>query len=163
MREAVTPRIRTDARMYSHCVAAACIGVVAWRGTTALIALTAVIPVLVFLQQSRLEAFSVSFAYYATANWPLIPGVLGYFAPSGTILQAFLFWAVSTMLLPLPWSACWSPAASQARWRLPLAYFLGVAPPLGIIGWASPLTATGILFPGWSWLGLGLLVTMSAL
>ncbi len=27
-------------------------------------------------------------------------------------------------------------------------------PPLGIIGWASPLTAAGVLFPGTAWLGL---------
>src|SRR5260370_31908698 len=145
MRRVVTLRIRTYARAYDHCVAAACIGVVAWRGNLALIALTAIVPVLVFLQQSRCEAFSVSFAYYATANWPLIPGVLGYFAPAGTILQAFVFWAVPSLLLPLPWIICWSADASQARWRLPLAYFLSVAPPVGIIGWASPLTAAGIL------------------
>jgi Carbon-nitrogen hydrolase len=163
MCDALTPRIRTNARVYLHCVAAACIGFVAWRGAPALITLTAVIPVLVFLQQSRLEAFSVIFAYYATANWPLIPGVLGYFSPSGTILQALAFWAVPSLLLPLPWIACWTPALSQAVWRLPLAYFLSVVPPLGIIGWASPVTGAGILFPGWSWIGLGSLVTMSAL
>jgi len=29
-----------------------------------------------------------------------------------------------------------------------------VLPPLGIIGWASPLTSAGILFPGTGWLGL---------
>jgi hypothetical protein len=163
MREVVHPRIRTDARMYSHCAGAACIGIVAWRGTPALIALTAAIPVLVSLQESRFEAFSVSLAYYAAANWPSIPGVLGYFAPSGTILQAFAFWAVPSLMLPLPWIACWSPVASQGPWRLALAYLLSVAPPLGIIGWASPLTAAGILYPGWSWIGLGVLVTISAL
>jgi hypothetical protein len=163
MRDVITPRIRTNARVYSHCVVAACIGFVAWRGAPALIALTAVIPVLVFLQQSRLQAFSVIFAYYAAANWPLIPGVLGYFAPSGTILLALAFWSVPSLLLPLPWIACWSPTVTQAVWRLPLTYFLSVAPPLGIIGWASPLTAAGILFPGWSWLGLGVLVTINAL
>jgi hypothetical protein len=163
MRDAITLRIRTKARVYSHCVAAACTGFLAWREAPALIALTAVIPVMVFLEQSRLEAFSVIFAYYATANWPLIPGVLGYFAPSGTILQAHAFWAVPSLLLPLAWIACWSPAVSQAVWRLPLSYFPSVVQPLGIIGWASPLTAAGILFPGWSWVGLGSLITMSAL
>src|SRR5438309_799940 len=103
MREVITPRARTNARMYLHCVAAACIGVVAWRGTSALIALTAFIPVLVYLQQSRFGAFCVGFTYYTTANWPLIPGVLGYFAPAGTIRQALVFWAVPSVLLPLPW------------------------------------------------------------
>jgi hypothetical protein len=158
----VTLRIRTNAKVYLNCVAAACIGVAAWRGTLALIALTAVIPVLVFLQRSRFEAYSVSWAYYAAANWPLIPGALGYFAPEGTIIQALLFWAVPSVLLPLSWTVCWTADSSRARWRVPLAYLLSVAPPLGIIGWVSPLTAAGILFPGWSWIGLGSLVTMSA-
>lgn len=27
-------------------------------------------------------------------------------------------------------------------------------PPFGIVGWAHPLTAAGILFPGWGWWGL---------
>jgi hypothetical protein len=27
-------------------------------------------------------------------------------------------------------------------------------PPFGIIGWAHPLTASGVLFPGWGWWGL---------
>src|SRR5260370_2488673 len=133
MRDVITPRIRTNTRVYSHCVAAACIGCVAWSGAPAMIALTAVIPVLVFLQQSRLEVFSVIFAYYATANWPLIPGVLGYFAPSGTILQALAFCAVPSLLLPLPCIACWRPPASQPLSRLPLSYFLSVVPHLRII------------------------------
>ena len=158
MHEILIPRIRTNARVSLHCVAAACIGVVAWHGTTALIALTAIIPVLIFLQSSRLEAFFVGLAYYVAASWPLIPGVLGYFAPSCTMLQAFAFWAVPSLLLPLPWIVCWGHATAQAAWRVPLAYFLSVAPPSGIIGWASPLTAAGILFPGWSWVGLGVLV-----
>lgn len=29
-------------------------------------------------------------------------------------------------------------------------------PPFGILGWASPLTAAGILFPEWGWLGLAM-------
>lgn len=28
-------------------------------------------------------------------------------------------------------------------------------PPLGILGWANPITAAGVLFPGWGWWGLG--------
>ena len=30
-------------------------------------------------------------------------------------------------------------------------------PPLGVIGWLSPLNSAGVLFPGMSWIGLGLL------
>jgi len=159
----ISALIRANHRTCARCAAAACIGVVAWRETPAFIALTAMIPVLIFWEQSRVDAFLVGFAYYAAANWPLIPGVLSYFGPAGTIFQAFLFWAIPSLALPLPWVACWSADASRGPWRLPLAYLLSVAPPIGIIGWASPLTAAGILFPGWAWIGLALFIAVSAL
>jgi hypothetical protein len=44
---------------------------------------------------------------------------------------------------------------------MPLAYLLSVAPPLGMIGWACPVTAAGILFPGWEWGGLVAVVALS--
>jgi apolipoprotein N-acyltransferase len=34
------------------------------------------------------------------------------------------------------------------------AAVLMAVPPFGITGWAHPITAAGILFPGWSWVGL---------
>ena len=37
---------------------------------------------------------------------------------------------------------------------VPLTLVLLALPPLGIIGWASPLISAGILFPGTGWLGL---------
>jgi len=159
----ISALIRANHRTCARCAAAACIGVVAWRETPAFIALTAMIPVLIFWEQSRVDAFLVGFAYYAAANWPLIPGVLSYFGPAATIFQASLFWAIPSLALPLPWVACWSADASRGLWRLPLAYLLSVAPPIGIIGWASPLTAAGILFPGWAWIGLALFIAVSAL
>ena len=42
----------------------------------------------------------------------------------------------------------------EAIWRAPVGIVLTVCPPLGIIGWASPLTAAGILFPGTGWWGV---------
>lgn len=33
------------------------------------------------------------------------------------------------------------------------AALMGI-PPFGIVGWAHPLTAAGVLFPGWGWWGL---------
>jgi hypothetical protein len=163
MRKIALPRIKVNPKTFAPCGAAVCIGVVAWRGIPALIALSAIIPPLIFSQRSRVEAFLVTFAYYAAANWPLIPGTLGYFGPSGTVFHALPFWAVPSLLLPLPWTVCWTAAASNALWRLPLAYMLSIVPPFGIIGWASPLTTAGILFPGWAWIGLALVIAISAL
>jgi apolipoprotein N-acyltransferase len=33
-------------------------------------------------------------------------------------------------------------------------------PPFGVVGWAHPLTAAGVLFPGLGWVGLGLTVAV---
>jgi Carbon-nitrogen hydrolase len=142
---------------------AAGIGLVAWRGNLLLIGLAGAIPTLLFTRPSRLEAFGAGFAYYAAASWPIVPGVLDYFAPSGTILQAFLSWALPSLVLPLAWVAYWRRGARGAYWRVPLAYLLSVAPPLGMIGWACPLTAAGILFPGWGWGGLVAMVALTIL
>jgi apolipoprotein N-acyltransferase len=39
---------------------------------------------------------------------------------------------------------------------------LGIVPPLGIIGWASPVTAAGLLFPGTGWIGLTATVVLAS-
>lgn len=43
-------------------------------------------------------------------------------------------------------------------YRAALAYavasILMILPPFGIVGWGHPLTAAGVLFPGWGWIGL---------
>ena len=38
--------------------------------------------------------------------------------------------------------------------RFALAAVLMAVPPFGIVGWAHPLTAAGVLFPGGGWMGL---------
>jgi len=40
---------------------------------------------------------------------------------------------------------------------VPLCILLTAIPPLGIIGWASPLLSAGVLFPGSKWFGLALI------
>nr|WP_246318969.1 nitrilase-related carbon-nitrogen hydrolase [Peteryoungia desertarenae] len=46
----------------------------------------------------------------------------------------------------------------QNGWAKPGRYLLilliTALPPFGITGWAHPLTAAGIVFPGWGWWGL---------
>lgn len=37
------------------------------------------------------------------------------------------------------------------------ACFAMAAPPFGILGWAHPITAAGVLFPGWGWWGLAVM------
>lgn len=129
--------------------AAAAIGAVAWSGTLEFIALSVFVPHLVFAQSSAKAAYAVALSYYAAANWPVIPGVYGFYGSSRTALLGVVYWSAASILQSIPWAL-----------RSRLAYPVTVFPPFGIIGWASPLTSAGVLFPGWSWFGLAALVLL---
>src|SRR5579883_3455199 len=57
-------------------------------------------------------------------------------------------------ILAAPWALVGPVPGYRSVWRGPLALVITAAPPIGIIGWASPLTSAGVLFPGTRWLGL---------
>ena len=111
-------------------------------------------PALVLRAESRQAAYKAALSYYAGALWPLIPGAKNFLGPDVSPFAAFGLWAVSALLLALPWPLVWSRNVQQALWRASIGVALTVIPPLGIIGWASPLTAAGFLFPATCWCGL---------
>ena len=112
------------------------------------------IPALIFSNRSRRAAWFTAMLYYACAIWPVIPGARNFFGPRVSLFAAIALWSIAAGLLSLPWAAVWSPIRTQALWRIPVALILTTVPPLGIIGWASPLTAAGFLFPATAWIGL---------
>jgi hypothetical protein len=111
-------------------------------------------PALALRPKSRRGAYAVALSYYAGALWPLIPGAKNFFGPNVSFCVALILWAVAALLLALPWPLVWSVDVRQALWRAPVGLALTLIPPLGIIGWASPLTAAGFLFPATRWGGL---------
>ena len=118
------------------------------------IVLSVLMPVFVLRQPTRSGAYGAAACYYAGALWPLIPGARNFFGPTVSIMSACALWAVALALLALPWPLVWSVNREQHWWRGAGGLALSAVPPLGIIGWASPLTAAGFLFPGACWLGL---------
>src|SRR6516164_11240317 len=118
------------------------------------LAVAIVMPALAMRQETRRAGYLAALCYYAGALWPLIPGARNFFGPHVAILTALTLWAVACALLASPWPLVWSPNRRQSWWRAAVALALGVVPPLGLIGWASPLTAAGLLFPGTAWWGL---------
>jgi len=115
---------------------------------------TLMMPAVVLRQPSRRSCYQTAAAFYAAALSPLIPGARNFFGPNVSAFVAIGLWIVASALLAFPWACAWSADIRQAAWRVPLAIALAVIPPLGIIGWASPLTAAGVLFPGLRLLGL---------
>ncbi|HZC23843.1 MAG TPA: hypothetical protein VE866_10940, partial [Candidatus Binatia bacterium] len=135
-------------------VAAAATGLLLSSAHPAAIAVSVVMPAIVMRQSRRRAAYAIGAVYYAAALWPLIPSARNFFGPNVSALVAIGLWVSASLVLALPWLLVWSPRWREAIWRAPAGIILTVCPPLGIIGWVSPLTAAGILFPGTGWWGV---------
>ena len=141
---------------------AALIGFLLAYATEIGLAFSVAMPTLCFLQKRRIHALLVAFAYYGAASSILIPGAKSFFGPGTTLLVPVALWGTASLLLALPFAMLWINNPRTARWRAPLAVLASVPPPLGIIGWANPLTAAGLLFPGTGWFGLFAVLTFAA-
>ncbi len=111
------------------------------------IAMSALVPWVVFSQTTRTRAAAVAFSYFAGVSAP-IPWITDVSAVGIGLLL------IASAILTLPWAALWHPDPRQRFWRIPAALLLSAIPPIGIINWASPLTAAGLLFPGTGLAGL---------
>ena len=101
--------------------------------------------------RNPVERLTAALAYYATGCWPIVGAVAGYWG-TGHAGVGFLAWAACSVALAMPW-------ALAAHWPgLLFALAATALPPLGVVGWLSPLNAAGMLFPGMGWLGLALAV-----
>ncbi|MDQ2777105.1 MAG: hypothetical protein M3Y57_19620 [Acidobacteriota bacterium] len=111
-------------------------------------------PAVALNANSRREAYAAAAWYYGGASWPIIFAVRNFFGPEAGMCDGILLWLAAVLLLSLPCLALWTNRREQLVWRAPLGVLLSVMPPLGLIGWASPMSAAGYLFPGTSWIGL---------
>ena len=133
-------------------VAAWLIGAIAWRGPLPLLALSILLPWLIFRQETRTKAACTAAAYFLAASIPAI-SVWKAFSPDQPA-QGLLIWAMASAILTLPWALLWNANRSQQLWRIPVALAISILPPIGLIGWASPLTSAGVLLPGTGFAGL---------
>ena len=101
--------------------------------------------------RNPVERLTAALAYYATGCWPIVGAVAGYWG-TGHAGVGLMGWAAFSVALAVPW-------ALAAHWPgLLFALVATALPPLGVIGWLSPLNAAGMLFPGMGWIGLALAV-----
>ena len=103
------------------------------------------------------------FCYYAAATWPLIPGARAFFGLKGTPLIGLFLCLAAAALMALPWGFLFMRGRGRAALSVPMCILLTALPPLGIIGWASPLLSAGVLFPGSKWFGLALIIAFLSL
>lgn len=131
------------------------IGMGGWSGHVALLPVAMGFPVLWSISQTRLVAALVSSGYFLAASRGLPQGVAAFY--SSDIWPGLLLWLCASMSFVIVYAVLWTKNAQTRPLRYVLAAVIMAIPPFGITGWAHPVTAAGVLFPGWGWWGLGLM------
>ncbi|MCZ7976333.1 conjugal transfer protein TraB [Agrobacterium tumefaciens] len=131
------------------------IGVVGWSGYVTLLPVALAFPVLWSIARTRTVAALVSAGYFLAASRGLPQGVAAFY--SSDIWPGFLLWLCASLSFVMVHAVLWTKNAASRPLRYLLAAVIMAIPPFGITGWAHPVTAAGVLFPGWGWWGLGLM------
>jgi len=133
-------------------------GWIGWSGHVLLLPVAGAFPVLWSLARMRLHAAVISAAYFLAASRGLPQGVSNFYGQD--IWPGLLVWLVASSAFVTVHSVLWT---DRKGWQRPFRYMAvcGVmaVPPFGIFGWAHPITAAGVLFPGWGWWGLAVMAT----
>lgn len=133
-------------------LAALVVGLVAWSGVYQALAVAIVFPAVWFAAERRVTAWGVALAYYLGATIGLLFGSGIYFG-RGMVLGAAIWFSFSLLCTPL-WAIMWHRLPQRRAFGLALALVLVAAPPFGTLAVAHPVTAAGLLFPGFGLLGL---------
>lgn len=148
-------RSRVYAPLPVLCLLSSVIGITAWMDPTLMLTLL-LLPLLIFRAANRGGVFVVAFLYYAVASHA-VPGIILGFFPNLSTLTSVLVWAGDAALLALPWTIAFAPppATMMRRAMGVIAALLVLSlPPFGFFHWGTPLMVSGLLFPGWGWMGL---------
>ncbi|MBP1847563.1 hypothetical protein J2046_005847 [Rhizobium petrolearium] len=146
-------------------VASVACGSLGWSGNVLALPVAMIFPALWAMSPSRVAAVLVSAGYFLAASRGLPQGVANFY--SSDLWPGLLLWIAASASFVAVHAALWTrhPGRGRAVRYLAAAVLTGL-PPFGITGWAHPLTAAGVLFPGWGWWGLaaaaaGLLVMVT--
>ncbi|MGA0565245.1 conjugal transfer protein TraB [Ancylobacter sp. VNQ12] len=134
-------------------LAAVVVGAVGWSGHVLTLPVALLFPVLWSSAPSRMTVGLISAGYFLAASRGLPQGVATFFASDFGL--GLLLWVGASLSFVVVQAALWMKRpGTEKGLRFLLATALMAAPPFGITGWAQPVTAAGVLFPGWSWWGL---------
>lgn len=108
------------------------------------------LPVIWVKTSSKKAAWLVGLGYHLAASRGLIAGVPIFF--DSTVFYGMFLWAMAGLMVSLPYyifSYVRNPYLSIILLLSSL-----ILPPVGIVGFANPLTAAGLIFPGTGFAGL---------
>lgn len=134
-------------------VAAIAVGTIGWSGYVLALPLAFIFPLLWAKSSSRITVAMVSAGYFLAASRGLPLGIATYFGT--TVWAGMLLWVAASLSFVAVHTVLWT---RPGGWAVPARYLIAAMlmaiPPFGITGWAHPITAAGVLFPGWGWWGL---------
>ena len=144
--------------------AAIAIGLIGWSGEPRLLPAAMLFPALWALAPKRTSAALVAAGYFLSASRGLPQGVSNFY-DSG-LVPGIALWIAASLLFVVVHVLAWARPGKGRVVRYAIAVILLSVPPIGIVGWAHPITAAGILFPGWGWFGLAtaaiIIITMTS-
>ncbi|WP_244655354.1 conjugal transfer protein TraB [Rhizobium lusitanum] len=138
-------------------------GWIAWSGHVLALPVAVLFPAFWSMSPSRLTAVLVAAGYFLAASRGLPQGVANFYAAN--LWSGLLLWVAASLSFGGVHAALWKgqpggqsfgkgrSGMGRAARYLAAAVLMGL-PPFGIAGWAHPLTAAGVLFPGWGWSGM---------
>ncbi|WP_311273323.1 MULTISPECIES: conjugal transfer protein TraB [unclassified Rhizobium] len=132
--------------------ASVAIGVVGWSGHALLLPVALGFPVLWSIARTRLVSAFVSAGYFLAASRGLPQGVAAFY--SSDIWPGLLLWLCASLGFVAVHTVLWTRKSGVRPFRYLVAAGVMAIPPFGITGWAHPVTAAGVVFPGWGWWGL---------
>ncbi|SCB39289.1 Carbon-nitrogen hydrolase [Rhizobium lusitanum] len=94
----------------------------------------------------------ISAGYFLAASHGLPQGVATFY--SSDLWPGLLLWLCASVGFIIVHTVLWTKRTGVRPCHYLLAAALMAIPPFGITGWAHPITAAGVLFPGWGWWGL---------
>lgn len=140
---------------YKLIPAAAVLGFAGWNGSVMAMLGLPLLALAWRIAPSRRIAFCAFLTYYLVAARGLLHGAAVFFSDplqKPSILAGLAIWITPSVLLALTWAMLWGRRFHAGR--LAAILLLISIPPIGIFGWANPLTAAGAWFPGAGWWGL---------
>jgi hypothetical protein len=140
----------------TYAVAGAAVGLIGWSGKPLLLPVSLLFPFLFGLAQWRSQATMLSAAYFLAASSGLPKGATTFF--ESDIWTGIALWVIASTVFVAVHGLFWRRSQPGRATGIVIATIIMAVPPAGIVGWASPLTAAGILFPGTHWFGLAAIV-----
>lgn len=149
-------------RVVASLIAGAAVGWLSWGRGDSLAGLLnlLVLPLLWGVMRSRWEGLVLMLAYYAAGSRGLPGGTVVFFGDDAPQWWGLGMWMAASILLSAPFALFWSRVPARRAAGFVFALLVSSVPPLGIVGWLSPLSVAGILFPAAGWVGLLLTVAL---